>query len=297
MVFFKKFIFRCIPFFIIVILLVSFHFVTDGFKLNKIIPSHKLLEEDLCSIDNGVLNILDQKYYYLGKGRQSFVFESEDGNYVLKLIRYHRISPSFLAKIPFLYSFVGSKEIKHLDQRYLLMMESFNIAEKYLKEQTALVYLHLKNDRSIPKKTIFVDRLNRTIDLNLNYFGFVIQKKGEILGPKFVNLQKIKDLKMVQKIIDSYLDTISFRISMGITNKDHNWETNYGICNGIIKEIDIGRLCFLKEKMSQSLFHAELVSCSRFFKEHVKRSFPELDLYFDQKLLNKCDIYAKKECL
>ena len=50
------------------------------------------LENNIEADDNvqEMNNIFDQKFKYLSKGCQTYVFQSEDKKYVIKFIRYHR---------------------------------------------------------------------------------------------------------------------------------------------------------------------------------------------------------------
>ena len=75
-----------------------YYAVTDGFTIENITSSlpfdesletRPLNEEEKTLVDL----ILDQKFTYLGKGCQSYVFLSEDQQYVLKFFKYQRYKP------------------------------------------------------------------------------------------------------------------------------------------------------------------------------------------------------------
>ena len=64
-------------------------FSADKFKLD--LPYNAKWEVEQIPIDS----ILSQRFYFLGKGLQSFAFISEDGCYVLKVFRFlefHRLT-------------------------------------------------------------------------------------------------------------------------------------------------------------------------------------------------------------
>ena len=72
--------------------------VTAGFTIGNITSDfthRKEWEIDPISNDekNQLKKIFSQKFRYLGKGCQSYVFASDDGAYVLKFVKYQRFRP------------------------------------------------------------------------------------------------------------------------------------------------------------------------------------------------------------
>src|SRR5437868_3279127 len=65
------------------------HKQTDGFSIYNISSNLSFREEwEIPQETTEAKIILAQPFYYLGKGAQSYVFESEDGNFVLKFFRH-----------------------------------------------------------------------------------------------------------------------------------------------------------------------------------------------------------------
>lgn len=69
-----------------------YYAITAGFTISNITSDFAYNEKwDMLSLSNlekeRVNQILAQKFSYLGKGCQSYVFLSEDGEYVLKFVK------------------------------------------------------------------------------------------------------------------------------------------------------------------------------------------------------------------
>ena len=73
--------------FLIVVILEVKYFLTAGFVPKKIIYQASYRSDLEISSDFFEKNssVLDQEFNYLNKGRQSYVFESKDKKYVIKL--------------------------------------------------------------------------------------------------------------------------------------------------------------------------------------------------------------------
>ncbi|MFA6502366.1 MAG: hypothetical protein WCT85_06225, partial [Parachlamydiales bacterium] len=93
----------------LVLCIKGYNLFTDGFRIDKIYPkfNEKIQAFPLDEIDE----VFNQNYKYLSKGCQTYVFESEDGNYVIKFIRYHRYQlPLWLQVINYNQSYKNKRE-------------------------------------------------------------------------------------------------------------------------------------------------------------------------------------------
>src|SRR5436190_23936608 len=87
---------KVIIFIIAFILIERFtYFQTGGFSPYKIICNEKIAIHSDNSMDQQTEHILNQPFYYLGKGVQFFAFISKDQKYVLKFIKHSHSSPRF----------------------------------------------------------------------------------------------------------------------------------------------------------------------------------------------------------
>ncbi len=117
------------------------HLRTDGFALHRI--QAPLPNASLAPLPPSAEQALSQPFHYLGKGRQCFVFESADGQYVLKFF-----NQSYL-QMPWYSFLIKEKEQTKRARRRHFYEHSYEIAFRKLGEE--IVYLHLgPSDRPLP---------------------------------------------------------------------------------------------------------------------------------------------------
>ena len=115
------------------------HIILDNWTPAKIIPANSLAEIAQAKI------VLDQPFTYLGKGRQSFVFISQDGNYVLKFVKAHRFTASWLYKSVPLPGFLDKMRSAKLQQMQNELRKFFirmSLAKNPLQNMTGILYLN-----------------------------------------------------------------------------------------------------------------------------------------------------------
>lgn len=95
---------------------------------------------------------LNQSYRYLGKGCQSYVFESEDGKFVIKFFKYQRFRMhSWLKFFPPMPALVKYRQEK-MEKKWKKLdgfVRSWKVAFEHLKEETGLVFVHLNKTEGL----------------------------------------------------------------------------------------------------------------------------------------------------
>ena len=184
--------------------------------------------------------IFKQSFYYLGRGSQSFVFESEDKKTVLKFYRF----PSHLRKIPwahhpFGYLFSSKRQkIKAYNLKKLhLSLHSFCLAAEPLSKETGVLYVHLAPTSELCQKVHLIDRRGSHYYLPLDPLTFIIQKKGA----PFLSVFKTATQEMQKQMLDSLIMLIAKRCEYNITDLDNMDNDNYGWGNNEAMHLDIGR--------------------------------------------------------
>ena len=130
------------------------YFLKDGFSFRRI---HSLKRQECFGLDEHAKHILNQTFYYLGRGRQCFAFASSDGKYVLKFPRTDIYSTPLWAKVLPLKKYRKELESAH-KEREEFIRESFRISFEYLKEDTGLIAVHL--GQTEPSKALHHAGLN-----------------------------------------------------------------------------------------------------------------------------------------
>src|SRR5579872_1148087 len=108
---------------------------TDGFSLSLIEGPLPLKEMDRIDWDPvSIEQALSQPFHYLGKGRQSFVFASEDGKWVLKFFNQKYFQDPWYVKFewPF-FSKQREHELSKRARRREFYLNSYRIAARELK--------------------------------------------------------------------------------------------------------------------------------------------------------------------
>jgi hypothetical protein len=232
--------------------------------------------------------LLDQPFSYLGKGSQSYVFESQDQNYVLKFYRF----PSRMRRFswlcyPFGYLF-SPKRISLEKQRNQAKVTrsytSYWLAYEHLQPETGVVYVHLHPTAHLQKKIHLKDLMGHSYQIPADTIGFILQRKGTPFLPLLKKALKQGQIETAQQMIDSLFQMIISRCSKGIIDRDTMQYDNYGWSEGSAMHLDIGRFT-QKEEVKNSSFHKqEVVRVSSPLAKFLEKNSPELFLYYQQKV-------------
>lgn len=233
------------------------HFRAD-FSENAI--SFPLQEKGELKSSDDLKEILSQKFTYLSEGRQSYVFQSHDEKYVLKFFKRKYMEIPWYAKLFWLPKEMAEK--KALRRKFF--ETSYSLAEKFLKEETALLCVHLQKSEGLPK-LFLKDKASRDFSINLNSVPFILQKKGMPLSKMMQDL----DTESIDRLSSEFVSLVKKRAKLGIQDKDHDIENNYGYIEGQLFHLDPGRLIQVSEESSDQAEADNL----RIFKKWVKKRF------------------------
>lgn len=203
---------------------------TDGFSPNLIQAPLFARPAPAYNMEN----VLSQRFHYLGKGRQCFVFESRDGKYVLKFFNRKYL------QLPW-YAFLFPKEKEKRVLRQKFYENSYEIAFREFGDQ--IVYLHLGSSDFLPT-IVLKDKASSEYSVDLNVVPFVLQKKGALFYPTLAAIYQREGRGGLQREIDAYLEAVSIRIKKGIADGDRDVEHNWGYIDGKLFHLDPGRLYY-----------------------------------------------------
>jgi hypothetical protein len=152
-----------------------------------------------------IQKILKQKYTYLGKGKQAYVFASEDKEHVLKLFKPH--IPYFhyrlfgkpckigISKIPFARTILEKAYAEQGEELKEKEFQSYVNSFELLKKETQLEYLHLAETDHLQHKLQIYDKIGILREIDLDSSCFLIQKKTDMLYPSLASLIKRRNSK------------------------------------------------------------------------------------------------------
>jgi hypothetical protein len=165
-----------------------------------------------------IFNILDQPFTFLSSGNQSYAFLSEDGHFVLKLMKFHTtVDP----------------------QKKLRLLNGFKVATEHSPAHNGILYLHTPPNAYFSKPLTLLDRTKRKHTIDPNQYYFVLQKKAVPTG---VYLKSLPDQNQRDKAISLLLEMIKTDLESGIYDDDHNIMHNTGFSKGTPMRIDVGKL-------------------------------------------------------
>jgi hypothetical protein len=228
-----------------------------------------------------ILEVLKQPFTYLAHGNQSTAFESQDGQYVLKLFRYTR--PRF-PLIQNIKTWIANKQRKKT--KYDLFIKAHKtfsaayVAYAEARAFTQVVFCHLNLTKN--KFPVTQLKAHRTYYLPLDRYRFVLQKK---VTPFHETLMNARDKpEEMHSLIDSLIQLLVNRSAQGIRNADPNLGPNFGFLKGQAVEIDFGN--YRKPPYNPQKRQEELSNFLYRFEDWFIKFSPEYLPYF-QKRANK----------
>lgn len=210
------------------------HFAKDGFSIRRCHVWDFSVSSGLSEESRSALN---QTYIYLSRGHQCYAFVSEDGNYVIKIPRTDRYHTAFWLNL-----FPQRKQMrqKNLSRREAFLLESFRVSYEELRDQTALLALHLGKSEDRGEKIRIVDRIGRSYEMPLHNTAFILQRKKPILMAEFQKALREGSRDRAEQMLEAFLQVIVDRAKLGILNKDPSFLRNFGFDGKSAFQIDIG---------------------------------------------------------
>lgn len=265
---------------------------TDGFSPSEIrseissnvqIETKPLSHEEKIEIEK----ILNQPFYYLGKGIQSYVFVSGDDQYVIKFLKYKHLSVNpFLS----LFSFIPSIDVyqKERKQNKIAKLKeiltSWKMAYEDLKEETAVVYVHLNKNDPFHEKLVIYDKMGRKFEIQIDDLEFLIQKKAKPLADFFKEEMKKNDIQNANLLIDALLQKILSLYERGYGDSDHTLVQNTAVLNGKPLFIDVGGFQKSENYKEKNFQDQEIFNKTYRFRLWLKKRYPELQSHLEFRL-------------
>lgn len=269
-----------------------YYAVTDGFVESNIkydIPKDQRWDTTplTASEKSTVKTILSQPFTYLAKGCQSYVFASQDGQYVIKFFKYQRFRPqAWLDKVAFI-PLVDEYRLKKIDKKKRKLdnvINSWKLAYEELKPETGVVYVHLNKTDEIDQELTVYDKMGFEHRLQLGGIEFMLQKKTDMLCPTLLKYRDAGDLTAAKALIDRLFAMLISEYRRGYADNDHALMQNTGVNNGQPIHIDVGQ--FIKNPMVADIDmrNQELFNKTWKFRIWLQQYYPALGVYTKQRL-------------
>ena len=253
---------------------------TEGFTCLKVKSNFSEQLSYNPSLSDEVKEILKQDFRYYKRGAQSFVFLSNDGNYVLKIFNNRlKRQRALFQFLPF--SYAPKKEI---ETKFQATFNSYHIAATKLQKETGVLFAHLAPNPSIDLNITLIDKLSIKHVISSQNSGFLLQRKSELIYPALKKSMKQGDMEQAKQLIDSLIDLVSACHKKRILNEDPSIRKNFGLQGGKCIVIDVGRLSHEDNLSNLTFAEAQKKHHLHRFRKYLKKKYPELMDYFDKRI-------------
>jgi len=269
-----------------------FH-VTAGFTIENI-SSDFTYQPDwevkpLNESENKELTVaLAQPYFYLSKGCQSYVFISQDGQYVIKFFKYQRFRlQPWLQYFPPLPAFVAYREEKKEKkwQKLNSFIVSWKIVAEQLRDESGLVYVHLNKTTHLNKILEISDKIGMKHKLDLDQMEFCVQRRADMLCDVLLKYKNRQEGAKAQLLIDQLLALILSEYARGLADNDHALMQNTGVAKDKPIHIDVGRFEVDEEMKNPAKYKQEFFTKTFRFKQWLAKHYPEMHSYLEDRLI------------
>lgn len=269
-----------------------YYHLTDGFQLTNIVSNltyderwetDKLSDEEMANVKE----ILSQRFTYLGKGCQSYVFASADGKYVMKFFKHCRFRPKkyldYLLFIPPVQR-IHADKVKEKMKKVEWVLNSWRITFNHLRKETGLVYVHANKTNDLNKTLTLVDKIGLEHDINADEVEFLIQKRARMLTDEIDALMAKGKLDESVGLLDKLVQMMLSEYRRGIVDSDQALMQNTGVYEGQPVHIDTGMFTEIDLIKDPHYHMQELFTSTYKFRLWLKERHPELAKAFDEKL-------------
>lgn len=257
--------------------------ITSDFAYDTRWDTTPLSDEDSLLVDQ----ITSQKFSYLGKGCQSYVFQSEDGKYVLKFFKYQRFRPqiflNYLTFIPGMDAYRLGK-IDKKQKKLEGVFESWKIASDYLKEESGLIFVHLNKTDNLKKQLTIYDKMGFEHVVDLDQMEFMIQKKATMYCAHINDLMKKNEEEKAKQLLTNTITLILSEYKRGLADNDHALMQNTGVYHDKPFHIDVGQFVLNEEAKTDSFMKQQLFNKTYKFRIWLHKNHPRLAVYLESQL-------------
>ncbi|MEM1282571.1 MAG: hypothetical protein AAGG81_03370 [Chlamydiota bacterium] len=200
----------------------------------------------LSEIESSELQrIFNQKYSYIGKGAQSYVFGSEDGKYVIKFFKYKHLKPSWLVQnLPGIGPIKTYKEkvTARKQQKLDSVFGGYHLAYEVHKKESGLLYIHLNRGSDLNTKVTIIDKLGFEREVDLDSVNFIVQERVDTSRKAIYTALLEGNIQQAKTYVNSLLNLYLSEYAKGIYDYDHGVLHNTGFVGERPVHLDVGKL-------------------------------------------------------
>ncbi|NNM43364.1 MAG: hypothetical protein HKM07_03385 [Chlamydiae bacterium] len=268
------------------------HKKTHGFMLGKILwdcPHDARFEIPTLPTaqETEVIHLLDQPYYFLNSGGQSYAFISKDGQTVLKFFKMHHMREiPWLSKVPLPGILDNGRKriVDFREDKLSKIFTSCKLAFEEMRDETAFLYCHINKTNHLNKKVVIYDKIGIRHTLDLDTVPFVMQKKVDLAFQKFHEIMKEGDVVKAQAYIETLLQYFLARYKKGIHDNDAIVERNFGFLGTEAIGIDLSCYSKVDALKDPAIYKQRFSKETINFKRWIKKTYPDLLPFLEQRI-------------
>lgn len=230
---------------------------------------------------------LQQKYSYFGRGGQSYIFFSEDNKYAIKVFKQCKFQVPLwirMTHIPWLLDRFYEKKAYRRKDKLERDFISYKIAFDELKDETALLCVHLNKTDDLKQKIHFVDRLQISHFVDADSLDFVIQRRADLVHARIADLMREGKIEEAKNAVSRILQLIVTRCEKGFQDRDPNIRTNCGFAGEHPIKIDVGRFIKNETMKRPDVKKQELFRIAKPFGVWLLENYPALSEHFQAEI-------------
>lgn len=277
---------------IVISIRAGYYWMSDGFSLFKIQNTFPI--EEQWRVDNlgtkeqkALKKLGEQPFYYLAKGSQAYAFISEDRQYVLKLFKCYHLSPvEWLAQLP-LPEHISKLRDEAITKRYKKIdatLNSYKISATSLRTECSVVAMQILPNTQFHQKVCLIDKLGRNYTIDLGDYGFIVQRRADLIYPMLSNWIKTNDLPKAKKALTSIVSLIVQRSKKGIQDSDPDLHKNAGLIGTDAIFIDLGSFHLNPEARRSEIYTQDLLKITNNIKVWLQNQSPELVAHLENEI-------------
>lgn len=235
-------------------------------------------------VEAEVFQALSQDYFYLGKGCQSYVFASRDGQYVIKFPKYkHFRLPFWLEILPsFPYK---EKKKRQKTENWNVLIQGWKLAYEHLKKETGVIFVHPNPSKNLQTTLFLEDKVGWKHPVFLDDMQFCIQKRLTPLKDVFLDLKEKKDEFSAKQLISRLIALFLSEYERGIAEKDYALLQNTGVDEeGNPAHMDFGDFVQDEKVKNREVMDQEIFSQMDGLKTWLMDEDPVLANYLENEL-------------
>lgn len=274
-----------------------YYWVNDGFLVSNIastsIANPRWNVRPLSTHEKQKIEkILEQPYFYLGKGCQSYVFVSQDGNYVIKFLKHQHFRPqkwiNLFTVIPAIEQYQLAKK-KEKQDKLNKVLNSWKLSFDSLQKETGVVYAHINKSSDWNQTIAIRDKMGLTHSLQIDDFEFLLQRKATMLCRHLDALMTQGKDREAEILIDRLMAMLLAEYTSGFADNDHALMQNTGVLEGWPIHIDVGQLIRNPIVQDPQVLKQEIYDKTYLFSVWLQKHYPELALHLRTRLVALLD--------